>query len=70
MTDIIPNGVQIAKTCLEYISLNLCFLFSQNILTDLKGPKEKCKLHYGRCTGLLLHEIMKLKGIGEILLRL
>ena len=31
----------------------LKFLISQNISADLKGPKEKYKLHYGRCTGLL-----------------
>ena len=42
------------KTCLEYIGLNIYkFLISQNISADLKGPKEKYKLHNGRCTGLL-----------------
>ena len=42
------------KTCLEYIGLNIYkFLISQNISTDLQGPKEKYKLHYVRCTGLL-----------------
>ena len=30
------------------------FLKSQNISTDLKGPKVKYKLHYGRCTGRFL----------------
>ena len=30
------------------------FLISQNISADLKGPKIKYKLHYGRCTGPLL----------------
>ena len=29
------------------------FLISQNISADLKGPKVKYKLHYGRCTGPL-----------------
>ena len=28
-------------------------LISQNISTDLKGPKVKYKLHYGRCMGPL-----------------
>ena len=52
MTDINPNMVQILKTCLEYMGLNICkFLISQNIFADLEGPKEKYKLHYGRCTG-------------------
>ena len=37
------------------MNLNLLyFLISQNISTDLKGPKVKYKLHYGRCTGSLL----------------
>ena len=31
-----------------------CFLISQNISADLKGPKVKYKLHYGRCMGLFL----------------
>ena len=54
MTDTNPNKVQITKPCLEYMGLNIQnFLISQNISTDLKGPKEKYKLHYGRCTGLL-----------------
>ena len=30
------------------------FLISQSISADLKGPKVKYKLHYGRCTGPLL----------------
>ena len=34
----------------------LCFLISQNISTDLKGPKVKYKLHYGRCTGPLFRD--------------
>ena len=51
-TDINRNVVQILKTCLEYLDLNIYkFLISQNIFADLKGPKEKYKLHYGRCTG-------------------
>ena len=34
------------------MSLNQSFfLISQNIHADLKGPKIKYKLHYGRCTG-------------------
>ena len=52
-TDIDPNGVRIVKTCLEYMGLNIYFLISQNISADLKGPKDKYKLHYGRCTWLL-----------------
>ena len=53
-TDINPNGVQIMKTSLEYMVLNnKKNLISQNIFADLKGPKEKYKLHYGRCTGLI-----------------
>ena len=41
-TYINPNGVRIiAKTCLEYMGLNLWhFLISQNISANLKGPKE------------------------------
>ena len=35
------------------MNLNRCFLISQNISADLKGPKAKYKLHYGRCTGPL-----------------
>ena len=36
------------------MNLNLIyFLISQNISADLKGPKVKYKLHYGRCTGPL-----------------
>ena len=54
-TDINPNWVRIVKTCLEYMSLNLQYcLISQNISADLKGPKVKYKLPYGRCTGLFL----------------
>ena len=30
------------------------FLISQNISADLKEPKVKYKLHYGRCTGRFL----------------
>ena len=46
-----PNLVQILKTCLEYMGPNILkFLISQNIFADLKGPKEKYKLHFGRCT--------------------
>ena len=30
------------------------FLISQNISADLKGPKVKYILHYGRCTGRFL----------------
>ena len=34
-TDINPNGVQIAKTCLKYMGLNVkYFLISQNISAD------------------------------------
>ena len=33
-----------------------CFLISQNISADLKGPKVKYKLHYGRCTGPLFRD--------------
>ena len=52
-TDINPNGVQIMKTCLGYMGLNIYkFLISQNISADLQGPKEKYILHYGQCTGL------------------
>ena len=41
MTVIDPNKVQITKPCLEYMGLNIQkFLISQNISTDLKGPKE------------------------------
>ena len=29
-------------------------MFSQNISADLKGPKVKYKLHYGRCRGVFL----------------
>ena len=47
MTDINPKEV-----CLEYMNLNL-YIF-ENISADLKGPKVKYKLHYGRCTGQLL----------------
>ena len=46
--------VKILKTCLEYMGLDIYkFLISQNIFADLKGPKEKYKVHYGRCTGPL-----------------
>ena len=41
-TDNNPNVVQILKTCLEYMGLNIYkFLISRNIFADLKGPKEK-----------------------------
>ena len=36
------------------------FLISQNISADLKGPKQKYKLHYGRCTGLLFRAATQL----------
>ena len=37
------------------MNLNLWyFLISQNISADLKWPKVKYKLHYGRCTGRFL----------------
>ena len=37
------------------MDLNLLyFLISHNISADLKGPKVKYKLHYGRCTGRFL----------------
>ena len=53
-TYINPNVVQILITCLEYMGLNIYkFLISQDIFADLKGPKEKYKLHYVRCTGPL-----------------
>ena len=53
-TDINPNVVQILKTCLEYMCLNIYkYLISENIFADLKGPKEKYKLHYEWCTGPL-----------------
>ena len=34
----------------------MCIVFSvsQNISSGIKGPKEKYKKHYGRCTELLL----------------
>ena len=35
------------------MNLNRCFLISQNISADIKGPKVKYKVHYGRCTGPL-----------------
>ena len=55
MTDSNLNEVQNNLNCLEYMSLNLrYFLISQNISADLKGPKVKYKLHYGRCTGRFL----------------
>ena len=39
------------------MNLNLqYFLISQNISSDLKGPKEKYKLHNGRCKGSLSNE--------------
>ena len=38
------------------MNLNRCFLISQNISTDLKGPKVKYKLHYGRCTRPLFRD--------------
>ena len=39
------------------MNLNLWyFLISQNISADLKGPKVKYKLHYGRCTGPLFRD--------------
>ena len=39
-TDINPKKVQIKRTCLEYIGLNIyIFLNSQNISTELKGTK-------------------------------
>ena len=48
------NYVQIILNCLEYMKLNLYyFLISKNISADLKSPKVKYKLHYGRCTGPL-----------------
>ena len=53
-TDTNPNGVQIMKTCLEYIGQNIYeFLNSQNFSANLQGPKENYKLQYGRCIGLL-----------------
>ena len=30
-----------------HVNLNRFFLFSQNIVADLKGPKVKYNLHYG-----------------------
>ena len=33
-----------------------CFLISQNISADLKGPKIRYKLHYGRCKGPLFRD--------------
>ena len=37
------------------MNLNLSyFLISQNISAELKGPKVKNKLYYGRCTGRFL----------------
>ena len=57
-TDPSPNRVKIVKSCLEYMSLYLLyFLISQNTSNDLKGPKQKYKLHYGRCTGLLFRAV-------------
>ena len=36
------------------MDLNIYFLIPQNISADLKGPKVKYKLHYGRYTGRFL----------------
>ena len=48
-----PNGFQM-NNCLEYMNINLhYFLISQNISTDLEGPKVEYKLHYGQWTGPL-----------------
>ena len=57
LTDINRNGVQITKTV--YMDLNIYFLISQNISADLKGPKVKYKLHYGRCTGPLFRAVTR-----------
>ena len=39
-TDINPNGVQIMKTCLDYMGQNVYkFLISQNILADFQITK-------------------------------
>ena len=56
MTDISPNDVQIMTFKLFRIyDLNLIYVpISYNISADLKGPKVKYKLHYGRCTGPLI----------------
>ena len=52
--DISSNEVQITKSCLKYFGPNIRnFLSSQTIVADLKGPNEKYKMRYGRCTGLL-----------------
>ena len=51
-TDINQNGVQIIKNLSRiWVLTNHLFLISQNIHTDLKGPKVKYKLHYGWYTG-------------------
>ena len=51
-TDINENGVQIIENLSRiWVQTNHLFLISQNIHTDLKGPKIKYKLHYGWCTG-------------------
>ena len=47
------NGVQIIKLLRIYGSKHIIFPISQNSSADLKGPKVKYKLHYGRCTGPL-----------------
>ena len=39
------------RTGKESQKIHCIFLISQNISADLKGPKVKHKLHYGRCTG-------------------
>ena len=49
----IQNGVEIALFSLDHVSKPLSFLSSLNIITDLKGPNVKYKLHYGWCTGRL-----------------
>ena len=57
MTVINLNGAQITKTVLEYMNLNIyCFLISQNISADLKGPNVKYKQLKGRCTGPLFRD--------------
>ena len=49
------------------MNLNLsCFLISQNISADLKEPKVKYKLHYGRCMGPLFRNATRHNAMFRI----
>ena len=57
MTEINLNRAQIIIMFRIYKSKSIMFSdFSEYNTADLKGPKVKYKLHYGRCTGPLFRD--------------